>query len=77
MLLRERMGSKKLLLKQKKVAEAFLLEEMHLSVLRPATVALLPRMHFHSIDIAKKSLSELQVWLERRETCFTHKHWPI
>ena len=50
------MGSKKLLL---------LLEEMHLSVFRPATVALLPRMHFHSIDIAKKSLSELQVWLER------------
>ena len=37
---------------------------MHLSVFRPATVALLPRMHFHSIDIAKKSLSELQVWLE-------------
>ena len=34
---------------------------MYLSVFRPATVALLPWMHFHSIDIAK-SLSELQVY---------------
>ena len=51
--------------------------EMHLSVFRSATLALLPRKHFHSIDIATKSLSELQVWLERRETRFTHKPWPI
>ena len=73
----ERMGSRKFLLKQKEVAEAFASWRDALSVFRPAALALLPLMHFHTIDIAKKSLSELQVWLERQETCFTHKPWPI
>ena len=53
------MGSKTLLLKQKEVGE------MHASVFRQATEAPLPPMDFHTIDIAKKSFSELQVWLEQ------------
>ena len=71
------MGSKKLLLKQKEVAEAFT-SWRDLFVSFPTTFATdaFPQ-HFHSIDIAKKSSSELQVGLERRETCFTHKPWPI
>ena len=48
------MESKKLLLKQKEVAEAFASGRDVFVSFRPATVALLPRMHFQSIDIAKK-----------------------
>ena len=69
------MGSRKLLLKQKEVAEAFASwRDVFVSFPTSYTIALL---HFHSMDIAKKSLSELQVWLERRETRFTHKPWSI
>ena len=75
MLPREKMGSRKLLLKQKEVAEAFASwRDAFVSFTTSYTIALL---HFHSMDIAKKSLSELQVWLERRETRFTHKPWSI
>ena len=35
---------------------------MQLSVFRPATAR--TQMHFHSLDIVKKSLSNLQIWLE-------------
>ena len=69
------MGSRKLLLKQKEVAEAFASwRDVFVSFTTSYTIALL---HFHSMDIAKKSLSELQVWLEQRETRFTHKPWSI
>ena len=62
------MGSKKLLLKQKGVAEVFASgRDAFVSSPIIYSIAVLPRMHFHSIDIAKKSFSELQIWLERRK----------
>ena len=37
----------------------------------------LPRVAFPCIDIVEKTFSELQIWLERRETHSTQKLWPI
>ena len=34
-------------------------------------------MHFQSLDIVKKSFSNLQIWLEWHETHSTHNAWPI
>ena len=72
------MGSKKLLLKQKEVAEAFASwRDVFVSFPTSYSSTLATDAFPLSIDIAKKSSSELQVGLERRETCFTHKPWPI
>ena len=46
------MGSNKFLLKQKEVAEAF--TSGRDALFQPATVALLPQMHFHSIDMLRR-----------------------
>ena len=60
------MASKKLLLKQKEVAGSFRFWER---CIRQFSDQLqwhfCHGLHFHSIDIAKKSSSELQVGLER------------
>ena len=71
------MGSRKLLLKQKEVAEAFASwRDAFVSFPISYTSTFAPKA-FPQHRIATKSLSELQVWLERRETRFTHKAWPI
>ena len=67
------MGSRKLLLKQKEVAEAFASWRDAFVSFPISYTSTFATDAFHSIDTAKKSLSELQVWLERRETRFTHK----
>ena len=84
MLLRERMGSKKLLVKQKGVAEAFASgRDAFVSFPIIYSIAVLPRMHFHSIDILLRRVS-LSCRYGLNSTQFlingeniTHKPWPI
>ena len=59
MLLRERIGSRKFLLKQREVAEAFA-SGRDAFIIRPATVRNFATVAFHSIDNFEKSFSELQ-----------------
>ena len=67
MLLRERMGSKKLFLKERKVAEEAFASgrDTFVSLLtsysKKKTFAMVA---FHSMDIVEKSFSEPQIWLE-------------
>ena len=51
------MGSRKFLLKQKEVAEASLLGEIHSSVFRPATVRTFATVAFPQHIVEKSSLS--------------------
>ena len=68
-LLRERMGSKKLLLKQREAAEAF--ASGRVSVFRPATVRSFATVaYFSRHRWCWEGFSELQIWVE-----LSHRGW--